>query len=35
LAGKSVSAHLAKAGLKVVCIEPAEAVRQPVGESLD
>ncbi len=35
LAGKAASLHLAKAGLKVVCIEPAEAVRQPVGESLD
>ena len=35
LAGKAASLHLAKAGLKVVCIEPAESIRQPVGESLD
>jgi menaquinone-9 beta-reductase len=35
LAGKAASLHLARAGLKVVCIEPAEAIRQPVGESLD
>ena len=35
LAGKAASLHLAKAGLNVVCIEPAEAVRQAVGESLD
>jgi flavin-dependent dehydrogenase len=35
LSGKAASLHLARAGLKVVCIEPAEAFRQPVGESLD
>jgi flavin-dependent dehydrogenase len=35
LAGKAASLHLAKAGLSVTCIEPAEAVRSPVGESLD
>jgi flavin-dependent dehydrogenase len=35
LAGKAASLHLAKAGLSVVCIEPAEAVRPAVGESLD
>jgi menaquinone-9 beta-reductase len=35
LSGKAASLHLAKAGLKVVCIEPAEVLRQPVGESLD
>ena len=35
LAGKAASLHLAKAGLNVVCIEPAETVRQAVGESLD
>ncbi len=35
LAGKVASLHLAKAGLNVVCIEPAETVRQAVGESLD
>jgi flavin-dependent dehydrogenase len=35
LAGKATSLHLAKAGLKVICIEPLEIPRQPVGESLD
>ena len=35
LAGKAASLHLAKAGLNVVCIEPAETVRPAVGESLD
>jgi flavin-dependent dehydrogenase len=35
LAGKAASLHLARAGLKVVCIEPEETPRQPVGESLD
>ena len=35
LAGKAASLQLAKAGLSVICIEPAEAVRQAVGESLD
>jgi flavin-dependent dehydrogenase len=35
LAGKAASLHLAKAGLKVICIEPEEVPRQPVGESLD
>jgi menaquinone-9 beta-reductase len=35
LAGKAASMQLARAGLNVVCIEPAEASRQPVGESLD
>jgi len=35
LAGKAASLHLAKAGLKVICIDPAEANRPPVGESLD
>jgi menaquinone-9 beta-reductase len=35
LAGKAASLHLAKAGLNVVYIELGEAVRQPVGESLD
>jgi flavin-dependent dehydrogenase len=35
LAGKAASLHLAKAGLKVVCIEPPQLVRPPVGESLD
>jgi flavin-dependent dehydrogenase len=35
LAGKAASLHLARAGLKVVCIEPKQPVRPPVGESLD
>jgi menaquinone-9 beta-reductase len=35
LAGKAAAVHLAKAGLRVICIEPAEAARQAVGESLD
>jgi flavin-dependent dehydrogenase len=35
LAGKVASLHLARAGLKVVCIELQQPVRPPVGESLD
>jgi flavin-dependent dehydrogenase len=35
LAGMAASLHLAKAGWRVVCIEPETGVRQPVGESLD
>ena len=35
LAGKAAALQLAKAGLKVICIAPAEATRPPVGESLD
>jgi len=35
LAGKVASLHLARAGMKVVCVEPEEAVRPPIGESLD
>jgi flavin-dependent dehydrogenase len=35
LAGKAASLHLAKAGLKVICIEPEDSDRQAVGESLD
>ena len=35
LSGKAASLHLAKAGLKVVCIEPHQSIRPPVGESLD
>jgi 2-polyprenyl-6-methoxyphenol hydroxylase-like FAD-dependent oxidoreductase len=35
LAGKAASLHLAKAGLKVICIEPEAGDRQAVGESLD
>lgn len=35
LAGKAASLHLARAGLSVTCIEPADTARQAVGESLD
>ncbi|MGA2420777.1 MAG: FAD-dependent oxidoreductase [Candidatus Acidiferrum sp.] len=35
LAGKAAALALAKAGLRVVCIEPDEPSRQTVGESLD
>jgi flavin-dependent dehydrogenase len=35
LAGKAASIHLARAGLSVTCIEPANLTRPPVGESLD
>ena len=35
VAGKAASLHLARAGLRVTCIAPAVATRQPVGESLD
>ncbi len=35
LAGKAASIGLARAGLKVTCISPAEATRPAVGESLD
>jgi flavin-dependent dehydrogenase len=35
LAGKAASIHLSQAGLSVTCIEPAETIRQSVGESLD
>jgi menaquinone-9 beta-reductase len=35
LAGKAASTHLAKAGLRVICIEPNEPGRPPLGESLD
>jgi flavin-dependent dehydrogenase len=35
LAGKAASLQLARAGLNVVCIEPQQPVRPPVGESLD
>jgi flavin-dependent dehydrogenase len=35
LAGKAAAMSLAKAGLKVVCIEPGESRGQTVGESLD
>jgi flavin-dependent dehydrogenase len=35
LAGMAASIHLARAGLRVTCIEPETAMRPPVGESLD
>jgi flavin-dependent dehydrogenase len=35
LCGKAASLQLAAAGLRVVCIEPDDALRQAVGESLD
>src|SRR5450631_3520051 len=35
LAGKAASLHLARASLKVVCIEPRRAIRPQAGESLD
>jgi flavin-dependent dehydrogenase len=35
LAGKAASIHLAKAGMSVICLEPGEATRPAVGESLD
>ena len=35
VAGKAASLHLARAGLSVTCIEPADAARQAVGESLE
>jgi menaquinone-9 beta-reductase len=35
LAGKAACLHLAKAGLKVICIDPGESTRHAVGESLD
>jgi menaquinone-9 beta-reductase len=35
LSGKAACLHLAKAGLSVTCIQPAENDRAPVGESLD
>jgi flavin-dependent dehydrogenase len=35
LAGKAAALHLARAGLKVICIEPRQPVRPPLGESLD
>src|SRR5580698_5096010 len=35
LAGKAASLQLARAGLSVICVEPADVTRQAVGESLD
>jgi menaquinone-9 beta-reductase len=35
LAGKAAALQLARSGLKVICFEPIQPVRSPVGESLD
>lgn len=35
LAGKAAALQLARSGINVICIEPEESVRPPVGESLD
>jgi len=35
LAGRAACIHLARAGMKVTCIEPRTEIGQPVGESLD
>jgi menaquinone-9 beta-reductase len=35
IAGLAACIHLAKAGLKVLCVEPDQGTRDPVGESLD
>jgi menaquinone-9 beta-reductase len=35
LAGKAAAMNLARAGLRVICLEPGEVRRQMVGESLD
>jgi flavin-dependent dehydrogenase len=35
LAGMAASIHLARAGFRVVCVEPNSGAKQPVGESLD
>jgi flavin-dependent dehydrogenase len=35
LAGQAAAIHLARGGLRVVCLEPREAFRHIVGESLD
>ncbi len=35
LAGRAACIHLARAGMKVICIEPRTEIGQPVGESLD
>jgi flavin-dependent dehydrogenase len=35
LAGQAASIHLARAGLRVICLEPRESFRNIVGESLD
>ena len=35
MAGKAAALHLSNAGLNVVCIEPGDLQRAPVGESLD
>jgi len=35
LAGRAACIHLARAGMKVTCVEPRTEIGQPVGESLD
>jgi 2-polyprenyl-6-methoxyphenol hydroxylase-like FAD-dependent oxidoreductase len=35
MAGRAACLHLARAGMKVTCIEPRTEIEQPVGESLD
>jgi flavin-dependent dehydrogenase len=35
MAGRAACLHLARAGMKVTCIEPRTEIGQPVGESLD
>jgi menaquinone-9 beta-reductase len=35
MAGRAACLHLARAGMKVTCIEPRKEIGQPVGESLD
>jgi len=35
MAGRAACLHLARAGMKVTCIEPRTELGQPVGESLD
>src|SRR5579871_2661728 len=35
LAGQAAAIHLARGGLRVVCLEPREALRPIIGESLD
>ena len=35
MAGRAACIHLARAGMKVICIEPRTEIGQPVGESLD
>jgi flavin-dependent dehydrogenase len=35
MAGRAACLHLARAGMKVICVEPRTELGQPVGESLD